>query len=141
MNYDVRRLPLTFIAKVVINKATGCWLWTASRHPEGYGAYGVPVGFEWDIVLAHRFAYEARWPIPQGTELDHTCREKLCVNPDHLEAVMHRENVVRGVGPSAVNARKTHCLRGHPLSGANLYVDGRGHRTCRACRRERRQEG
>jgi hypothetical protein len=70
--------------------------------------------------------------------LDHLCRNKACVNPAHLEPVTNRENVLRGVGLSAENARKTHCKRGHPLSGDNVVVSKGGRkRRCVACERLR----
>jgi hypothetical protein len=97
----------------------------------GYG-YLRPGGRQ---VYAHRFAFEALvGPIPEGLSLDHLCRVTWCVFPGHLDPVEHRTNVLRGVGPTAVNARKTHCKRGHPLSGDNLYVQPRGYRNCRTCK-------
>ena len=74
-------------------------------------------------------------PIPKGLTVDHTCRNRRCVNPNHMEIVTQKENNARGNSPSAINARKTHCKRGHPFSGDNLYVDpGRQSRHCRACK-------
>lgn len=67
--------------------------------------------------------------IPEGLELDHTCRRNNCINPFHLEAVTGRENVLKGNGIAAINARKTHCKGGHLLD----KLDGRGHRTCSKC--------
>src|SRR5882672_6137680 len=89
-----------------------CWLWTGSRTRKGYGRV------QWDgrTVQAHRLVYELLvGPIPVGLYLDHLCRNPRCVRPDHCEPVSNGENVLRGFGPPAVNARKTHCLRGHPL--------------------------
>jgi hypothetical protein len=110
----------------------GCWSWTAWRDKHGYGR--VSVGSV--RKLAHRVVYElCVGPIPGGLELDHLCRNRACINPDHLEPVTHHENLMRGDGVSARNARKTHCPRGHALSGNNLYVDPKGDRECRTCRR------
>lgn len=116
----------------------GCWLWTGARSGSGRGNF-MPDGRRSGkrrMVYAHRFAYELLvGPVPEGLELDHLCRIPLCVNPEHLEAVTHQENVHRGIAPSAVNARKTHCRRGHPLSGMNLYIEpGTGGRRCVICR-------
>lgn len=115
----------------------GCWEWTGVRTSDGYGQiYG-------RMQMAHRVMYELLvGPIPEGLELDHLCRNPWCVRPDHLEPVTTRENVLRGVGISAVNARKTECLKGHSLSGENLYLH-RGKRRCRTCRRAagRRYDG
>lgn len=93
-----------------------------SRHKNGYG---------------HRFAYEHhKGQIPAGRQIDHLCENKACVNPDHLEVVTPQVNIAR-IGPRrSANAEKTHCKRGHPLSGENLYVIPSGGRTCRTCRRE-----
>ena len=119
-----------FWAKV--RKTDTCWEWTAQRN-WGYGRFALT---HRKMVRAHRFSYELhKGPIPQGLVIDHLCRNKACVNPDHLELVTNRENVLRGVGTSAVNAKKTHCKRGHHLSGDNLYVNPRdGSRHCRSCK-------
>ena len=122
-----------FWAKV--NKTDTCWLWTACT-TNGYGRIGSGEG-PGKMLLAHRAAYEMIvGPIPEGLDLDHLCRVTLCVNPNHLEPVTHRENVLRGESPVAKRARQTECLRGHPLSGANLYTYPNGNRRCKICRNE-----
>lgn len=122
-----------FWAKVDKDGPNGCWLWTASTNLQGYGQF-----FDGKTVLAHRFAYERLvGPIPEGLVTDHLCRTPLCVNPAHLEPVTQRENMLRGETVIAANARKTHCKRGHPLSGENLVIDGQGWRQCRICLRIR----
>lgn len=100
---------------------------------QGYGRIYI-VG-SWNRYLrAHVVAWEkVRGPVPEGKQIDHLCRNRACINPEHLEAVTSRENTLRGFGPTAVNARKTHCPRGHPLSDGNVLVDKRGHRCCRTC--------
>lgn len=86
---------------------------------------------------AHRAAYELLIaPIPNDKVIDHLCRNPSCVNPDHLEVVTQRENILRGIGPSAIHARKTHCPRGHPYSGDNLYISPNRQRRCRTCQRQ-----
>lgn len=89
---------------------------------------------------AHRVYYEARFgPIPAGLQLDHLCRNRGCVNPDHLEPVTCRENLMRGHTVAAANAKKTHCNAGHALAGDNLRV-WKGKRYCIVCQRERQKE-
>lgn len=117
----------------------------------GYGRIrGSVKGVEYHF-FAHRRIYEMlRGPVPDDLTLDHLCRVRHCVNPAHLEPVSNRENVLRGVGPTAENARRTHCRRGHPFAGKNLILtpasDGTSGvwRGCRECvnarRRERRKE-
>lgn len=88
-------------------------------------------------IPAHRAAYILTGrPLTDEDVVDHLCRNPCCVNPAHLEAVSNVENVMRGDSPPAKNANKTHCERGHPLSGANIY-NYRGRRHCRRCRSAR----
>lgn len=127
-----------FWAKV--NKTESCWLWTAAT-AGGYGRFRVRTDKGWAMRGAHRWAYEAvRGPIPAGLVLDHLCRVRSCVNPDHLEPVTHAVNIVRGTGASARNAVKTHCPQGHEYTEENTHVvtttAGYG-RVCRACRKLR----
>lgn len=116
---------------------SGCWLWTgASSKDGGTGGYG-RIGVRGRLLMAHRFSYEAfRGPIPDGLFLDHLCRVHSCVNPDHLEAVTPRVNVLRGQTICRANAEKTHCLHGHAFSAENTYIVPRtGERACRTCAR------
>ena len=116
-----------------VEKSPTHWLWIASTDGHGYGHMSV----DGRIEKAHALAYKwAIGPIPDGCQIDHLCHVRCCVNPSHLEAVPQRTNLMRGYGPAAVNARKTHCFRGHPFDDTNTYYS-RGHRWCRACNRER----
>jgi hypothetical protein len=125
-------LPERFWAKV--NKTDACWEWRASKYPTGYGAYNLDGK---NVRPAHRVAYEdTNGPVPVGLVLDHLCRNRSCVNPAHLEPVTIGENVLRGVGVSALNAKKTHCPKGHEYAGDNLSVKSNGTRRCLACHRE-----
>lgn len=109
-----------------------CWLWTDIPNKQGYADFCGPDG----LVSAHRWAYmDSFGAIPEGLEIDHLCRVRHCVNPGHLEAVTHAENVRRGIAPAAANAAKTHCKRGHPFDAENTYMRLDGGRTCRACQR------
>lgn len=117
------------------NPENGCWEWTGLiEHGYGY------IQISGDKRRVHRFAYET-WvgPIPSGLVIDHTCRNKKCANPKHLEPVTHRENTMRGVGLTARNAKKTHCMRGHEFTKENTYNIKSGGRICRACQRHRQK--
>ena len=84
-----------------------------------------------------RVAYEmVVGPIPDGLQIDHLCRVRNCVNPDHLEPVTPRENTMRGYSIQAQNARKTHCIHGHPFEG-NTYARPDGNRECAVCKKAR----
>lgn len=117
-----------------VNKTETCWLWTGPLNPAtGYAQIRMG-GRGGTYELVHRWAYrEAKGPIPKGRHLDHLCRVRHCVNPDHLEPVTARENVLRGVGPSARNQTKTHCKRDHEFTPENTYVTKKGTRSCRTC--------
>lgn len=116
-------------------KTDSCWLWLGKKD-FGYGR----VGFNGSHVRAHKLIYEGlKGPVPTGLVLDHLCRNRGCVNPDHLEPISNRENVLRGVGLSAENAKKTHCKHGHAFEGANLLIVG-AQRQCRTCRLARSRE-
>lgn len=109
-----------------------CWNWTGSKEA-GYGRFNI----DRVPVPAHRFSYETLvGPIPADLHLDHLCRNRACVNPDHLEPVTNYQNMMRGFGIARRNAEVTHCPAGHEYAGENLYVNPtRGTRLCRACAR------
>lgn len=119
-----------------VNKTDTCWLWTGARLPSGYGEI-------WDgqrMGRAHRYAYELLvGPIPSGLQIDHLCRVRHCVNPDHLEPVTQQENIRRGeagLTSGQQQSAKTSCPAGHPYDAENTYRYKR-QRHCRACRRVR----
>lgn len=119
-----------FWAKV--NKGPGCWEWTANRSSEGYGQFSIGGR----LNAAHRVASELTdGPIPAGIVLDHRCRNKGCVNPKHLDRVTQRENTIRGVGPAAINYRKTQCVHAHAYTPENTIINKDGTRRCRTCKR------
>ena len=134
-----------FYGRVMPEPNSGCWLWDGADMTNGYGV--MSLGRRRFKMLAHRFSYVLhKGKIAEGLELDHKCRVRGCVNPDHLEAVTHRTNVLRGVAPAAFHAQKTHCPRGHELSHPNLI--NRRNRTSRECKichavqeRERKKRG
>lgn len=110
-------------------KENGCWQFIGSLVKGGYGRIQV----NGKRMLAHRYMYEQKFgKISKGLTVDHLCRNPSCLNPDHFELVTLAENVLRGNGPCAINARKTHCKRGHKLGGHNLLIRS-GKRQCRIC--------
>lgn len=118
----------------ITDPETGCWRWTRQVHANGYGI--ITIGKR-NQVLVHRIAYRL-WvgPIPEGYQIDHVyergCRYRDCINPMHLEAVTQRENLMRGRGVPAMNARKTHCQNGHEFTPENTMRSGPGRR-CHTC--------
>lgn len=128
----------------------GCWEWNGTRTKYGYGLARRQPGTT--PTTAHRVIYEEYvGPIPDGLELDHVCHtrdttckggqscpHRCCVNPDHLEPLTPKENTYRGRSFSAINAKKTHCPKGHPYSEKNTKVS-KGWRFCRTCAREAQQ--
>lgn len=126
--------------RVSIVPITGCWMWMGCLEREGYGVLNVWTGEKWKQVRAHRFAYEhARGPVPVGLVLDHrACDSRWCCNPHHVEAVTPWQNTARSLtNPAAIQARATHCKRGHEFDSANTFIDNRGKRQCRKCERAR----
>lgn len=117
----------------VIVSPSGCWEWTGKIADNGYGHTSI----NGQSHLAHRAFYTSfKGEIGEGLTIDHLCRNRKCVNPDHLEAVSHRENNLRGPqNPASINHAKTHCVHGHELSGANLHIRRRGSNVSRVCKR------
>jgi hypothetical protein len=108
-----------------VNVVDGCWLWIGAKQPNGYGSFYL----DGRTLRAHRAAYEMFvGAIPGGLQIDHLCRRRDCVNPKHLEAVTHAENMRR--------IRRPECVSGHQLTDDNVY-EHRGKRYCRSCRRDR----
>lgn len=119
-----------FMAKVNISES-GCWEWIGHLDKKGYAKFDHDYGGR-----AARYAYATlKAPIPQGFTIDHLCRNRKCVNPEHLEAVTNKENVLRGAGLTAQHAKATHCPKGHPYDSVNTYPHPKG-RGCLICRRE-----
>lgn len=118
------RAKLHFMEKIAPDPNSGCWLWTAHVSEQGYARMMV----DRRAKSAHRFSYEQFvGPIPSGLTIDHRCRVRCCVNPNHLEAVSFRENIDRAI------ATRTHCKRGHPYTPENVISTPKINRVCRQC--------
>ena len=116
-----------------------CWLWPGADSGNGYGRISVDGKTRATHIVAYELFTGTR--VPPGMVLDHQCRNRLCYNPRCLKPIPGIVNTLIGEGPTAANALKTHCCRGHELAGENLITrtrEGRRpSRECRACRRMR----
>jgi len=130
----------------------GCWIWTGAlqgrdyKNGGGYGSFRVSRESN-GVRPAHIVSYEHHnGPVPEGAHLDHLCRIRQCVNPDHLDPVTPIENYRRGVGNKGENmSERTHCNHGHEFTPENTIMSkdsksGRMYRRCRACRKEQRKK-
>jgi hypothetical protein len=118
-----------------VEKTSTCWLWKGYKMASGYGRFG----FNYKTLYAHRFSYELiKGDIPKGMVIDHLCKNRGCVNPDHMEVVTQRENLLRGDGFPALEAKQTHCIKGHLFSKENTYME-RNKRHCKRCRADAQQ--
>jgi hypothetical protein len=122
-----------------VHKTDSCWLWEGTVDiTTGYGRFS----HDGSYTYAHRWAFvQFKGSIPEGMHLDHLCKVRNCVRPEHLEVVTLAENVMRGDGITAQKARQTECVHGHEFTVENTYIDPkRGSRGCRKCRNENRRK-
>ena len=133
------QMPDRFWSKVVKGGDDDCWRWSAKCAWNGYGQFRL----DGRIQYAHRVSYALMvGPIEKGLDLDHVCRRRDCVNPNHLRPCTRRQNIHApgSLCVAAMRARVTHCPRGHEYSGENLRMTGTGSRRCAACSREKSAE-
>ncbi len=124
-----------------IKKTDKCWIWLGAANTNGYGEFSL----NGKCCKAHRISYEfyKEETIPKNLVIDHLCRNKMCVNPDHLEIVTAYINTMRGNSPHAINARKIRCRNGHILNENTVKEtklrNGRSRRRCLVCCRLRQR--
>jgi len=115
-----------------VERTDTCWNWKGLLD-NGYGMFSLTHDKK---VRAHRFSYQIMvCEIPEDKVIDHLCRNRACVNPEHMEVVTLKENILRGEGITAVNAKKTHCIRGHEYTPENTIKQNKNGRKCRECTR------
>lgn len=115
-----------------IKKQKNCWLWKGKISDKGYGI----ISYKSKNRRAHRVSYVliGKKSLTPGLELHHKCRNRNCINPDHLEELTRKEHACKdGYGFGKFNAQKKVCIRGHPFAGDNLYITSKGYRQCQTC--------
>lgn len=131
MKYKTNTIE-TFHTKYIVDVESGCWIWQGKLDKDGYGTFCSNY-IHW---RAHRYAYvHIKEPINKDLQIDHLCRNRACVNPDHLEPVTCRENLMRGNTYAALASKKTHCKYGHEFTVDNTYIAKNNTRKCKQCDR------
>lgn len=122
-------------------KKSGCWLWAGGHNRKGYAKFWYDGKTGLAMHFAARLFQIKNWNKP-GREPDHLCRDRGCNNPDHLQMVTRRTNLLRGNSPVGINFRKVHCINGHIFNEKNTYEvkrNGQTHRHCRVCIKNRKR--
>jgi len=118
-----------FWAKV--DKTPGCWNWTAAKDRDGYGVWSVRQEGKLKQYRVHRISLmQTHNGLDESLTVDHLCKNKACLNPEHLEQVTLAENIRRS---TSFNGSKTHCNNGHEFTAENTYLRRGTHRSCKAC--------
>ena len=135
MTLDMDDLKERIESRVAVDE-DGCWMWTGTVGTRNHGL----LKYKGKYISAHKTAYRVFvGEIPEGMNVSKVCKERLCVNPDHMRLVDMYESQMEGESPSARNKRKTHCCLGHEFTEENTIVryskKGRRGRSCRECRR------
>lgn len=134
-SYQLNRAEQARLMRLIrINTDTGCWEWTGRLNSNGYAFAQRGPGFPPRVVHRIMWEHAHNEPVPHGMQLDHLCRVRNCVNPDHFEVVTASENTMR---QQHYNRLKTECKKGHEYTPENTYTTTDGKRVCRACTRER----
>lgn len=132
--YDITKHTERFWSKV--EKTSRCWLWIGGLDKDGYGSFTIKENQKGKRYRAHRVSFALANGYDSPVLIDHICRVPNCVNPDHLREADDAMNVLSGISPTAINARKARCIRGHEFDG----TDRRGWRYCTQCHNEKRRQ-
>lgn len=129
LNESLEETKIRFLSKVDKDE-NGCWIWIASISKRGYPNFSI----KGKTYNSHRISYVLfKGIIPTSNVIDHLCKNIICVNPSHLEAVTQRENLMRGNTQARNKSHQTHCIHGHPFNKENTYINPMGIRHCRVC--------
>jgi hypothetical protein len=132
------KIPIENFKKHIQITKEGCWEWTAKIHKNtGYGYFTV----KGKTHLSHRFSYKYfKGEIPLNLCIDHICENRKCVNPEHLQAITLKQNILKGKSVCAQKAKQIYCHKNHPLSGENLYITPDNRRQCKTCNKIRQKK-
>lgn len=137
--HDGKTVQQRFHERYEIDPVSGCWNWTAGLNGKGYAYIWTGPNRKGDTKQAYKVGWEFKHgPVPDSKELHHTCENPRCVNPDHLQLLTRKQHCRLDSSVVALNARKTHCKRGHKFTTENTYTNPKGSRVCRVCQWQHR---